>query len=616
MATDPHNITIVIHDPVYNKEFVYDRDQRKGLYATNAVPGGNIESGCQIPCNVIGTKWMPHIGSPYYLKYGGKNGTIFWSGRLAQPHFTVKKRVITGVQLTAEGYVKQLEDRRFDNRLTFGFPETRSWTINDKINVTDISEIIAYAISQKCPDIQVGAPYLDATGIQIHANTQTFQGSTPADIVNFAASLTAYLDNPFLWTITPLIAGLPTLKFQAIEYNPYYYEDGLSEWDAKYDLNNIFNVGIVEWGTDQRWTEPAGDPPDISGPIAYAGQGSGVDIRRDKYVNAAEEYTGFDDIKALASAYATHFNRLIASGTITLNQPIRTRPLSSGAPSRLTPLHLVEAGRACNVALPDNWPEHLSMETRDIDKFVTQVRWNEDAGENECENAQLSFGEVQGLFAEIRRLMTMDRAHMTWSMSFANTAVPIRNTNEAPPLGTLYEGTHYADGVVSTVLPMAALSSGAPSGGGGPQQFGKLGGQLLPGILPDNFSELLVPIRTADGSPIPVDPTVPVLVIPLTKDYFLSEWLTASVQPGRFEIDFKVGPDSTSWTNFLVGVVKQPAGRTATGTFVEKRLTKGDILNVFVVNNAGNIANATVNVSGNKHWPQFPQYPAHPNAVP
>lgn len=594
------SIDIVITD-IYdnNTEYVITRDLRKGLVVDNNVPGGHDTVQFDIPC-ALATSWMtqygkwPSLGSRLEVR---DNGVPFWGGRYCKPQLRVEKRALVKIHLNAQGYYKSAEDDRFDTRVVYGIGDTGVQIGDDKTNCTDIVDGISHAITQLCPFVVV--PAITPSGINITMDTQAFAGASAEEVANFFAALTSYLATPMVWQI--LInpsTGLMDFTFTTMETAEYYYDDGLTSWDAEYDIERIMNVATVEYGNNQRWTEPfdTSGPGSLSGPLAYASEppGTGTDIIRRKYVNAAEQYTGFDDIKALAAAYVSRFNNLKASGTIEVREALRR----SGVGVVPVGIHLLMPGHVIKLDLPPDYPV-----VSDTSRYISHTSWSEDS----CVTT-LTVGDATGLYADMRRLVMLPQK-FTMSMSQGDIVQPLRNANEAPTIGTIYPGTEYDNVgghvVVRTVMPMAAMTTSGASVGANNKDFGDHGGQILPGNLPDNFSEILVPIRTADGSAIPVDAVNPVITLPIAKEYKLDTWRTATVQAGA--ITFVVKKNGVT-----MATAAQAAGNSGTGSFGLTTLAPGDVLTVFVTANAGGIANGTVNVSGNKHWSLFPTYPGKP----
>jgi hypothetical protein len=210
-------------------------------------------------------------------------------------------------------------------------------------------------------------------------------------------------------------------------------------------------------------------------------------------------------------------------------------------------------------------------------------------------------GEPGDLYRELRRLVGYPNP-TEWATAFGSFGKPVPVIERVPKLGSEYWETPGANARVAAVVPLAAISDDSDPD----HTFGNYGGQVLPGSLPDNFSELPVLLRTNDGTALPVDATNPIAIIPITKDYKLSVWRTASVESGAITVLFK-----KNGTTFAT--LTQAAGTTGSGTFAETTLTTGDVVTVFITANAGNIITMGANVAGNKHWPLFPT-PPNPGA--
>jgi hypothetical protein len=150
---------------------------------------------------------------------------------------------------------------------------------------------------------------------------------------------------------------------------------------------------------------------------------------------------------------------------------------------------------------------------------------------------------------------------------------------------------------------MAAMTTtGGDSGNN--HDFGTNGGQLLPNILPDNFSEIMQPFKS--DAALPTSSTDMVTLIPIAKDYKeLASWYIATATSGAITIVVKKNGTT-------IVTATQPSGTASNGTFTPVSLAAGDVLSYFITSNGGAIKLAAITLAAIKHWPQFPTYAAHP----
>lgn len=587
-----NGVTVIIKDIVSpHTEFVYTRGNRSKMSVEQVLPGGESSISFQIPCGLLAAG-LPHVGSTISL-YDLEGGSVpFRTFRMDEPKISVVQRVVTNIVLSGVGWYKESEDQRFRTAVSFGPSSTGSIITEDKQSIADITDAVKYAVSEKCPDIIIDNSYVQNTGINIRMDSQSFTGQTAEDVLNYFAGLTSYLSTPFIWRVMT-INGSPYLIWMAQVVNPYYWDDGLTSWDASYDLKDVINVCTIGWGNNQRWTEPFDSGGVISGPLAYAGSG-GSNIERDKYVNVANEFTSEFDVQALAGGYLNKFNALLAKGSVKVSQPLRT----IGDPPTYVSLQRIEVGHAIGIALPDGWPSQLAV---DVDWYFSSVKWDEDQCVTTC-----SFGEISGLFKDMRRIIATPAPGLTWATAFGGQSIPRDLGNDLPVIGPQRPSSSLFDiqGItVDAVTPMAAMTTTGGNSGFN-HDFGPMGGQIMPPNLPDNFSEITTTLRSADGvTALPVDAVNAIAVIPIAKNYIVSGWIIATGQAGAITVEVKLNG------TLLVDLV-QPSGQSATGTFTETTLVPGDVLTVFVTSNGGGIALAAPNINGNKHWPNFPTYPA------
>lgn len=569
--------------------WVYTRSNRSGLSFNTVINGGDDKLTLAVPCDDLN---LPPEGSVVrvWTDETGFSTYPIWMGRLHVKRFHIEKKVVKSINLECMGYYHEGDtetSRKFLTDQVYGPASTGSSPLTSKTVTTDIRDAFSHACNQLMPDVQVLLSELAVTGINLTHDTQAYNGQSAVEVFNFLAAITGYLSTPLVWEIKQRL-GIPTLHAWSVDTSPTYYDDGESNQDLTYELAARANRVTVEWGNNQRWTSPTDD----GDPLSYVAF-QGLAILQDKYVTSGKEVVSLLEVQELGRGYLRKFNVRRPNGTVEFTAPLRS---SLG----YHPLEVIRAGTIirCELSqdfLLNNEGDNTGgpLDQLHTDRYMIDVRYEE--SDKECKLV-CTYGEVGDLYREIRRLMTVPNKFITWDTAFGAFGRPVPEMDKAPVLGSQYVSAPNTVGspFVEAVIPMAAMSNGT-------QSFGTVGGQVIPDILPDNFSELPVVLRTADGSTIPVNALVPIIKIPITKNYKLNTWRAVSIQIGDITILFK----KNDVTFATIVITTDDEG---SGTFTETTLTTGDIVSVFVTANT-TIANVTANVSGNKHWPQFPQYP-------
>lgn len=573
-------LTVTMASPLaLSNVYTYPKSLRESFWYTTSIPGGDDRISVGIPCDQLASRGLPPLGSAIKIWDDYDPTLPLWLGRLNKYSFHIENKVLKSIGLEGLGYYHTGEGdhcKKFLTDVVYGPANQGSSPLTSKVVTTDIKDAFSHACTQLMPDVQVLPAQLATSGINLVQDSQTFGGEGAVSVFNFLAALTSYLATPMVWEILP-VAGVATLRFWTVDTSPTYYDDGRSNQDLTYDWDGIINRATVEWGNNQRWTEPT----DSLNPIIYTAFGGIANIQ-DKYVAIQDEYKALTDVQALALGYLTKFNQLKANGSVEFKEDLRQ------GTSAYIPINRVRAGRIIRNELPTGFPYS------DTDRYIVEARYEE--SQNQC-SLKCSFGEVGDLYRELRRLVGYPN-QTTWATIFGSYGKPVPQIERVPKLGSEYiEAPGATDARVSAVAPVAAISDDRAD-----KTFGTNGGQLLPSILPDNFSELMLTIRTNDGSVIPVDAVNPVLIIPISKDYKLSLWRISSTIAGTLTVLVKKN-------NVTFATLSITAGTNGNGTMTETTLTTGDIVTVFVTANAGSHVNVGGLVSGNKHWPQFPVYP-------
>lgn len=574
-------ITVTITSPLaLSNVFTYPRSLRESFSFSTSIPGGDDKCSIGIPCNQLESRGLPPLGSLVKLWDDYDPTYPFWLGRLDHYDFHIENKVLKSIKLECIGYYhtgEGEESKKFLVDQVYGPANQGSSPLTTKTVTTDIKDAFSHACTQLMPDVQVLPAQLATSGINLVQDSQAFAGEGAVAVFNFLAAMTAYLATPMVWEILP-VAGIATLRFWTVDTSPTYYDDGRSTQDLKYGLRGIANRTTVEFGNNQRRTEPT----DSGNPIVYTAFG-GISITQDKYVNVGEEYKTITDVQALALGYLTKFNVLKANGSVTFKEQLRSA-------AGYLPLNRIRAGRMVRNELPTGFPY-----SSDTDRYIVTTNYSE-SGTNECA-LTIQMGQLGDLYRELRTLIGYPNP-TTWATAFGSFGAPVPLIRREPKLGSEYiESPGATDARVGAVAPLAALSDDRAN-----RTYGLLGGQLLPGILPDNFSELELTMRTADGSPLPVDAVNPILIIPISKDYKLSIWRLVGTVTGNATVEVKKN-------GTLFATLTITSGSSGNGTFTETTLTTGDIVTVFITANGGSQVNMGGVVSGLKHWPLFPVYP-------
>lgn len=572
-------ITVTMTNPLsLSQIYTYPRSLRESFNFTTSIPGGDDRCSVGIPCNQLTERGLPPLGSVVKIWDDYDPTYPHWLGRLDHYDFHIENKVLKSIKLECIGYYhtgEGEESKKFLTDVTYGPANQGSSPLTDKVVTTDIKDAFSHACTQLMPDVQVLPGELATSGINLVQDSQTFGGESAVAVFNFLAAMTAYLATPMVWEIIP-IAGVATLRFWTVDTGVTYYDDGRSIQDLTYDWRGIINRSTVEWGNNQRRTEPT----DSGNPILYTAFGGIANIQ-DKYVSVGEEYKTITDVQALALGYLTKFNVLKANGSVTFTEELRSA-------AGYIPLNRIRAGRIVRNELPSGFPY------ADTDRYIVGTNYSESS--DKC-SLTVTMGQIGQLYRELRTLIGYPNP-TTWATAFGSFGAPVPLIRREINLGSEYiESPGATDARVAAVSPIAAISDDRSG-----KTFGPYGGQLLPGILPDNFSELMLTMRTNDGSVLPVDAVNPILIIPITKDYKLSVWYIASTLSGGFTAVVK--KNGVTFATLTIA-----AGSTGNGTMTETTLTIGDIVTVFVTANAGNHVNTGGVVSGLKHWPQFPEYP-------
>lgn len=579
-------ITLVITDSYDGQtDYIVPRSQRKGLYTTTQVPGGDFESGVMIPCAIL-SNWgrLPSLGSRYALYDPDIDpNNPFWIGVLTEHNLMAKKRVITGISLVAHGYYITTEWQNFKVNQVYG-PSTSPTNsiLDDKFVITDISDAIKNAVTQLDQYVTVDNDYIAQTGITVRVDSQAFAGNGAEAVLNWAAGTSTYLANPFIWQFYA-IAGEPTLVFASMETQAYYLDDGLTEWGAKYALQPIVNEVTVEWGTRQRWTEPYDSGGSLSGPLKYVPFG-GVNLIRNKYVNVGEDYFAIDDVKALAAGYLQKFNQIQPEGNITLEQPIRVVGNLSAA------IHIVRAGKVIRTELPDNWPYE------DVEKYIVSTRWEEDT----CKTT-VNFGTLSGISQDMRRLILLPNQGITWATAFGGQSVPAIDLRKVKAFGTVHvDLPDQSQPKIAPIFPTGIFSDDDHSYSGTETD---VGGTLIPEIIPKRYFNFNQQIQMGDGSVVAIGDNAAGL---FSENFLMKGWYIKTLKP--------LATNATLSVRIKVNGVAVPgatatltAAQTNTGTITPFQVAAGDFISFDVLTNDVSIF-IIVTPYGQQDYPEYPHY--------
>lgn len=559
---------------------------RKGLFTTTQVPAGDFDSGCQVDCALVAT-WdsMPALGSKwevYDTDFDPDNPV--WGGVLVDDDREIKKRRLSRISLSAKGYYHSGEWQSFRVNQVYGPSESPTNTVTDqKETITDIVGAITHAVTQL--DQYVTVPTFPDSGINIRTDSQSFSGNNAVSVLNWAAGLTSFLATPFIWQIY-FVAGLPTLHWAAMETAAFYFDDGLSEWSAKYSLQDIVNDVTVEWGNSQRWNEPYDSMGTLSGPLEYVSTG-GVNLIKSKYVNAGEDLHNLDDVKALAAGYLAKFNQLIASGNVKLTKPVRTTGFSNK-----TPIIAIRSGHVINLAQPDNYPYEQ------IEHYVTSTRWEEDS----C-TCQLNIGTLNGVYTEMRRLVLLPNSNFVWGSRNGSINTDTRDLRKIRALGTISTSSP-SDSlpIVRPVFPVGVFSDADHSYSGTEED---VGGTLVPEIVPKRYFNFNQQIKMADDSVVAVGDDVAGL---FSENFLMKGWYIASLKPSGTNVSATVRIKKNG-TAIPGAVATLSSAQQGTGTITPFQVAAGDLISFDVLTNDASKF-LVVTPYGQQDYPEYPHYGA------
>lgn len=237
------------------------------------------------------------------------------------------------------------------------------------------------------PDIGDGG--IVDPGLQLIAPSNDVGGYTAEQVWEYVSGLVGALDTPLLW----FVRGFAGQQVVVIEYQDlaarYYVEVPEDQIDETYDVDYMYNQGVLAYGKGQVATSgPLIDHTVLKNTI------------RTKYENAQNTITRITEAQFLADSYVARFNKLRSSNDrVTLkcdNQKVRAVYPIYTMPVDDWPLELIEAGRGLKLK---NRPVSLAPYNPDL-KYITSTSYDWDAGV-----LNLSCGELRSMQSKTERII-------------------------------------------------------------------------------------------------------------------------------------------------------------------------------------------------------------------
>lgn len=502
-------------DPVTNKVVTFTKAHRHAFKYSSTVPVGDARASWSIDCDQIVQTGLPAKRARITV-YDPTRVTYPWLGVLEKPVMHIERGRLVGFDFTAIG-AGEGDHQQFPDSLTFVDADHAARSTG-RVIITDLKDAITHGLT-RAPLVNGTEDFIATSGITLAGDTEDFRGHTPPQLWTAICSLTARLENPFIWLVYADDTGLPALHWLATPETPEYFEHGNAKRiDLGIDFGEIANQLYGSFRGSNTILRP---DPDLAEEVDYS---ASPDLQT-QYIDVSEEIIDLDGAEGFIEGLLNKFNKCVPTeGTVVLDRDIRTLYAGEVTPVMI-PITEVRAGKSIELSI---------VQTPYLDAKINMLVMAAEYDEDSC-TTTLSPTAISTMGRDARLITALaGRSFFNWSLTspkfgtnpspdLMKTWVLAENPNPGGPdpdpnkpgdrpNASWLNGYAKIDGLPSgnqapnpppsppTVVPVMfpALVPVARSIEGLENIFGPLGGQIHPQALPEERVNYPAQFFTAD----------------------------------------------------------------------------------------------------------------------